>query len=122
MTSICKSKSAWVNKQHELITAMNRQALKNIKQTAKMTMLCMGGNTFDIPKDNLVLLRDHSDGRDTTQDNYKSKLFIIALKHKDPNSYTFLLMCVGGPVHTVNQQQLLTFENYPLGIVMILIP
>ena len=52
-------KSAWVNKQHELILAANRWALKNIKQTANKTVLCTGGIPLNIPKDNLVLLRDH---------------------------------------------------------------
>ena len=52
-----------MNEQHELILAANRWALKNIKQIAKKTALHVGGNTFDIPKDNLVLLRDHLEGR-----------------------------------------------------------
>ena len=34
-----QSKSTWVNKQHELILAVNRWALKNIKQTASKTAL-----------------------------------------------------------------------------------
>ena len=58
-----QSKSAWVNEQHELILPVNRQALKNIKQTANKTVLCAGGSPIIIPKDNLVLLRDHPEGR-----------------------------------------------------------
>ena len=57
-----QSKSAWVNEQQELILAANRWALKNIKQTAKKTALCVGGSPLNIPKDNLVLLRDHPEG------------------------------------------------------------
>ena len=38
-----QSKSAWVNELHELILAVNRQALKNIKQPVKKTVLHMGG-------------------------------------------------------------------------------
>ena len=56
-------KSAWVNLQHELILAANRQALKYIKQKAKKTVIHVGGNTLDIPKNNSVLLRGHSEGR-----------------------------------------------------------
>ena len=56
------SKSAWVNEQHELILAANRQALKKINQTANKTALHVGGSPLDIPKDNLVLLRDHPEG------------------------------------------------------------
>ena len=57
-----KSKSAWVNEQHELILAANRWALKKIKQNANKTALHVGGSPLDIPKDNLVLLRDHPEG------------------------------------------------------------
>ena len=48
------------------------------------------GSTINIPKDNLVLLRNHPKGRHKIQDNYKSEFFIIVLKHKDPNIYTIL--------------------------------
>ena len=67
-----QSKSAWVNEQHELILAANRQALKNIKQTAKKTVLHAGRSPLNILKDNLVLLRDHPEGRHKIQDTYKS--------------------------------------------------
>ena len=60
-------------------------ALKNIKQKAKKTALCAGGSTLNILNDNLVLLRDHPEGRHKIQHNYKSELFITVLKHKDPN-------------------------------------
>ena len=65
-------------------------------------MLLAGGNTLNIPKDDLVLLRDHPDGKHKIQDNYKSELLVIVLKHKDPNVYTIHPMC-GGPVCMVNQ-------------------
>ena len=94
-------KSAWVNEQHELILAANRQALKRIKQTANKTVLHAGGSPLNIPKDNLVLLRDHPEGRHKIQDNYRSELFMIVLKHKNPNVYIIHPLC-GGPVHTVN--------------------
>ena len=74
-----------MNEQHELFLAVNRWALKNIKQTAKKTVLSVEGSPLDIPKDNLVLLRDHLEGRHKIQDNYKSELFMVVLKHKDPN-------------------------------------
>ena len=50
-----QSESAWVNKQHEVILAVNRWALKNIKQTANKIVLHAGGSPLDIPKDNLVI-------------------------------------------------------------------
>ena len=78
-----QSKSTWVNEQHE--------------QT-----LCVGGSPLNIPKDNLVLLRDHPEGRHKIQDNYKSELFVVVSKHKDPNVYTMHPLC-GGLVYMVNQ-------------------
>ena len=96
-----QSKSTWMNEQHELILAVNRQALKNIKETANKTALCAGGSPLKILKDNLVLLRDHPEGRCKIQDNYKSKLFMVVLKHKDPNVYISCPL-YGGPVCTVN--------------------
>ena len=48
-------------------------------------MLHAGGSPLNILKDNLVLLRDHPGERHKIQDNYKSELFMVVLKHKDPN-------------------------------------
>ena len=80
----------------------------------------MGGNTLDIPKDNLVLLRDHPEGRHKIQDNYKSKLCFIVLTHKNPNVFTicpmFGVQCIW------STDNCLTLENHPFGIVRILIP
>ena len=108
-----QSKSTWVNEQHELILATNRWALKNIKQTANKTALCAGGSPLDIPKDNLVLLRDHPEGRHKIQDNYKSGLMIVS-KHKDPNVYIIHPLC-GSLVHMVNCQQLFDLKKSSLG-------
>ena len=96
-----QSKSTWVNEQHELILAVNRWALKKIMQTANKTALHARGSPLEIPKDNLVLLRDRPEGQHKIQDNYKSELFMIVSKHKDPNVYIICPLC-GGPVHTVN--------------------
>ena len=76
-------------------------SFKNIKQTARKTALCVGGSPLNILKDNLVLLRDHPEGRHKIQDNYKSELFVVVSKHKGPNVYVICPLC-GGPVHTVN--------------------
>ena len=58
-----QSKIAWVNEQHELILAVNRWALKASRRQPRKQC------TFDIPEDNLVLLRDHPEGRHKIQDN-----------------------------------------------------
>ena len=108
-----QSKSTWVNEQHELILAANPWALKNIKQTASKTTLYARGSPLNIPKDNLVLLRDHPEGRQKIQDNYKSELLVIVSKHKDPNVYIIHPSC-GGLVHMVNQQQLFVLKKSAL--------
>ena len=109
-----QSKSTWENKQHGLILPVNRWALKNIKQTARKTALHAGGSPLKIPKNNLVLLRDHPEGRCKIQDNYKSELLMVVSKHKDPNVYIIHPLC-GGLVHMVNLWQLFNLNKLSLG-------
>ena len=87
--------------------------IKKIKHTAKKTALCVGGSPLNIPKDNLVLLRYHPGDRNKIQDNYKSELFLVLSKHKDPNVYTMHPLC-GGLVCMVNQQQLFDLKKSSL--------
>ena len=79
-----QSKCAWLNQQHELILAANRWALKRIKTSAEKPVSWVGGKALKIPLGNLVLLHDHPEGCTKIQDNYKSELFIMELKHQDP--------------------------------------
>ena len=82
-----QSKCEWVNQQHELILAANRQALKRIKQSAEKSVSQARGKDLEIPMGNLVLLRDHLEGRNKIQDHYKSELYVMESKHWDPNVY-----------------------------------
>ena len=61
----------------------------------------MQEEALNIPKDNLVLVRDHPEGRQKIQANYKSELFMVVSKHKNPNVYIIYPLC-GGLVHMVN--------------------
>ena len=81
-------KYAWVNQQHELILAANRWALKRIKHSAEKSVSQAGGKALNIPLGNLVLLWDNPEGCNKIQDNYKSELFVMELKYKDPNVHT----------------------------------
>ena len=72
------NKCAWLNEQHELLMSANRWALKYIKQSAKKSQIRTGGKSLQIPIGNLVLLRDHPEGHNKIQDNYKSELFVIS--------------------------------------------
>ena len=47
-----QSKYAWVNKQHELILAANRWALKRMKISAEKSVSQTGGKALDIPLGN----------------------------------------------------------------------
>ena len=96
-------KCAWLNEQHELLMSTNRLALKHIKQIAKKSQIRTDGKTLQIPVGNLVLLRDHPEGCDKIQDNYKSELFIIVDHHKDPNVYIIQSLDKKGPKMTVSR-------------------
>ena len=67
-----QSKCAWVNQQHELILAANRQALKRMKISTEKSVSWAGGKALNIPIGNLVLLHDHPKGHNKIQDNYKN--------------------------------------------------
>ena len=67
--------------------SMNRKALKHIRQSAKKSHTRAGGKTLKIPIGNLVLLRDHPEGQNKIQDNYKSQLFVVVVHDKDTNVY-----------------------------------
>ena len=57
-----QSKCARVNQQHELILAVNSQALKRMKISAEKSVSQAGGKALKIPLGNLVLLHDHPEG------------------------------------------------------------
>ena len=98
-----QSKCEWVNQQHDLILAANRHALKRIKQSVEKSVSRARGKDLKIPMGNLVLLHDHPEGRNKIQDHYKSELYVIELKHRDPNVYKIKPLCGKGPMHTVNR-------------------
>ena len=51
-----QSKREWVNQQHELILAVNRHALKRIKQSAEKSVSWAGGKDFEIPMGNFGII------------------------------------------------------------------
>ena len=102
MIIILQSKCEWVNQQHELILAVNRHALKRIKQSVEKSVSQAGGKALKIPIGNLVLLHDHLEGQNKIQDHYKRELFVMELKHQDPNVYNIKPLCGKGPMCMVN--------------------
>ena len=79
-----------------------RHALKRIKQSVEKSVSQARGKDLKIPMGNLVLLRDHPEGRNKIQDHYKSELYVMESKHRDPNVYKIKPLCGKGPMHTVN--------------------
>ena len=59
-----------------MITA-NRHALKQIQASVKKNHDQVGGKDLLIPEGNVVLLKDHPEGRNKIQDVNKSTLFVI---------------------------------------------
>ena len=104
-----QSKCTWVNQQHKLILAANRQALKRMKISAEKSVSQAGGKALNIPIGNLVLL--HSKGRNKIQDNYKNELFVVESQHQDLNVYTIKPLNGKGPMRKVNRQQLYDLQK-----------
>ena len=106
-----QSKCAWVNQQHELILAVNRWALKRIKTSVEKSVSWAGGKALNIPIGNLVLPCDHPEGHNKIQDNYKNELFVIELKHQDPNVYIIKPLNGKAPMCMVNWWHLFDLQK-----------
>ena len=106
-----QSKCTWVNQQHELIFAVNKQALKRMKMSAEKSVSQAGGKALNIPIGNLVLLHDHPKVWNKIQDNYKNELFVMESQHQDPNVYTIKPLNGKGPMCKVNWQQLFDLQK-----------
>ena len=100
------SKVVWVDKQFEKIVQANKRALKSIQARAKVNERSSGDKDFDIPIGNLVLLRDHPEGRNKIQDDYKLDLSEVTGKHSDPNAFFVKPLDGKGPVKQVNRRQM----------------
>ena len=104
------SKVMWVDKQFEKIAQANKRALKSIQARAKVNERSSGDKDFDIPIGNLVLLRDHPEGRNKIQDDYKPDLFEVIGKHSDPNAFFVKPLDGKGPVKQVNRRQMFDLD------------
>ena len=102
---------AWLNEQHKLLMSANKWALKHIKQSAKKSQIRTGGKLLQLAIGNLVLLRDHLEGCNKIQNNYKSKPFVVIGHHKEPNVYIIQSLDKKGPKKVVNRQQLFDLKK-----------
>ena len=80
--------------------------MKNIKAAAAKNKRIAGGSDIDIPPGNLVLLRDHPEGRNKIQDHHKSDLFEVVKKGERPNNFWINPLGSSGHPKEVNRQQL----------------
>ena len=92
---------AWVDKQFEKIVQANKRALRSIQARAKVNERSSGDKDF-ATVGNLVLLRNHLEGRNKIQDDYKSDLFEVIGKHSDPNAFFIKPLGEKGQVKQVN--------------------
>ena len=77
----------WVNQQLEQLLHANKCAQKNIKATNTKNCKVVGGKDLVIPIGNLVLLRNHPEGRNKIQDNNKDQIYIVTGHHNHRNTY-----------------------------------
>ena len=77
----------WVDQQLEQLLHANKRAQKNIKATNAKNRKAAGGKDLVIPVGNLVLLRDHPEGRNKIQDNNKDQIYIVTGHHDNRNAY-----------------------------------
>ena len=77
----------WVDQQLEQLLHANKRVQKNIKATNAKNRKAAGGKDLIIPVGNLVLLRDHPEGRNKIQDNNKDQIYIITGHHDNRNAY-----------------------------------
>ena len=77
----------WVNQQLEQLLHANKRVQKNIKATNAKNRKAAGGKDLVIPVGNLVLLRDHPEGRNKIQDNNKDQIYIVTGHLDNRNAY-----------------------------------
>ena len=78
---------------------------------AKQSVARAGGKPLQISAGNLMLLRDHPEGQNKIQGNFKSKLFVVESQHLDPNVYIIKPVSGKGVVQKVNWCQLFNLKR-----------
>ena len=91
--------------------------MKNIKAAAAKNKRTTGGSDIDIPPGNLVLLRDHPEGRNKIQDHYKSDLFQVIKRGERPNNFWIKPIGSSGHPKEVNHWQLFDISIMEEGLV-----
>ena len=95
----------------------NKRVMRNIKAAAAKNKRTAGGSDIDIPPGNLVLLRDHPEGRNKIQDHYKSDLFQVIKEGERPNNFWIKPIRSSGHPKEVNRRQLFNIDITEEGLV-----
>ena len=95
----------------EHISNANRRALRCIQASTKKSADRVGGKDLHIPVGNLVLLRDHPEGRNKIQDHYKTDPYVVTRLHSDPNVYYIKPVNGKGVPKKVNRRQLFDLKR-----------
>ena len=90
----------------EKLLVANKRAMRNIKAAVAKNKRSVGGSDIDIPPGNLVLFRDHPEGRNKIQDHYKPDLFQVIKKGDCPNNFWIKPLGSNGQPKEVNRWQL----------------
>ena len=101
----------WVDQQLEQLVSANKRAQKNIKATNAKKRKNAGGKDLVIPVGNLVLLRDHPEGRNKIQNKNKDQIYIVTGHHEYKNAYWVKPLGSKGQSKQVNRR-----EMFDLGI------
>ena len=80
--------------------------MKNIKAAAAKNKKSTGGKEINIPPGNLVLLRDHPEGRNKIQEEHKPDLYQVIKQGERPNNFWIKPLGSNGPSREVNRRQL----------------
>ena len=117
----CKARVyGWMNSMNSSLLQISGHWRASSKQPRKECSV-WGGSTLYIPKDNLVLLRDHLEGRHNIQDNTNLNYSLLYQSIRTL-MYKQFIQCVGVWCIQSISDNCLTLRNHPLGIVGILIP
>ena len=100
------SKIQWMDQQAELLLIANKRAMKNIKAVEVKNKRISKGKDLNVPVGNLVLLRDHPEGRNKIQDRNKSELYIVVHKGERPNNFWIKPLGSNAKPKEVNRQQI----------------
>ena len=108
-----KSKTVWLKQQLDAMIHANKQALKYIQKTNKRNRSQTSGKELVIPRGNHVLLRDHPEGRNKIQNQFKSDVYVVVGHHEEPNVYYIRLLSAGKDTQpkVVNRRQLFDLKR-----------